>query len=591
MKYIRVLNRERNSPSNLFWQNKAIDWGEAHKLKHWDPVLSSSDGQEVAVVIYGRPHVHNSEWAHYDGSDSFISRRIRNEYLRANNWTWLNRLSGVFAIIIFDSRRQDMHLITDLAGVCPIYARNPNNSQDVELASHPDLLAVGFDPIDLDKVSVAEFLNRGMVTPPHSYWEGISALEHGSVYSWNLHNGSCTCLRYRELEHNVLFNRRKLVDQLSQTIEASIDLRGRLEFGQKAIFLSGGIDSRIVAAQVGQSGHALTLYDVQNKEYRTVTRLVQCLDLKHQFLYRGEDYYSRAATMSPQLTGGYSSFANDHFTLIKEKYRDQFEKYDTLLTGCYADWLFKGIAHNRRRTKLLGRSLPVFKFEPFGFEFFGANATISVKWREAVLERLRHRFLDIDLRDRDSVEARRLFPLFQEETSTTRLALQRVHEWDPPFIDRDVLDVYLQIPWQYKNNHRLFERVCEKLAPETLEIPHPSTDKRINEANWTFFCKKLVRRMIGVSPAPKSIKKEHQDIYGEGSWVNFSNYMDVNASIQLLWNSIHIDTREFIQEIIGTDLWSRSNDEIREIDYHIYLNGLTFAIWYESRFSGRPSVL
>jgi asparagine synthase (glutamine-hydrolysing) len=585
VKYLRVLNADATGSFGVQWLGKNIDWSQVNKLRHWDPLLEQKGEAPVSVLIFGRPVLDEGEWAQYDGSPAYISKHMREAYLGSGSWRWLSSLNGAFAILILDSRFQRMHVITDIAGVCPVYCQNADNPLAVELSTHPDLLVDQEVPFELDQISVAEFLSRGTVTFPYSYWKGVKTLEHGCVHTWDFRSQQYKREKYFPIEHETLNSSRQLVDDLIQSTEAAISRRCRPELGEKFVLLSGGLDSRIVAAQMGSQGRALTLHDVVNSEYRVVEQLVDTLKLSHQFLQRGQDYYSITAESSPRLTGGTSTFTNDHFSLIRELYPELFDACETLLTGCYADWLFKGIAHNRRRSRIFGRVLPVFKFEPFSFDFFGAKADISEKFTDAVARRLEAHFASIDTADRNAVEARRLFPLFQEETAATRLSLQRVHEWDPPFVDRDVIASYMKVPWSTKKNHRLFEKVCLGLTAGAKSVPNASTHKLLTESNAVHFSRKLTERLTRnvVKSSPKNVTES--GIFGQGSWVHFPTYMDNNALIQDKWNSVTQQTRGQICEVAGKNLWALSFEEIRAIDYHIFYNALTFAKWHETHFS------
>jgi asparagine synthase (glutamine-hydrolysing) len=60
---------------------------------------------------------------------------------------------------------------------------------------------------------------------------------------------------------------------------------------------------------------------------------------------RDIDYYLNSFDSSIKVNGGRSLPIDDHFLNLKKD--ERIKKYDTILTGCYADWLFKGIALDR----------------------------------------------------------------------------------------------------------------------------------------------------------------------------------------------------------------------------------------------------
>ena len=585
MKFLRLLNESSRNQSRSTWHSKCIDTGVASRLSHWDSVCKNdSNGiQKAQVFIFGRPILESSDWASFKGENSYISNWICKRYLN-DRWDWLDSLSGAFVIVILDSDLQQLHVVTDIAGVCPVYVLNPQCFSSVEFSTHPDLLMNRGNKKNLDSISIYEFLTRGCINAPHSSWKDVTTLSHASVHTWEFQEDSYSVRQYFSLEHDPLRNYRLLLDNFIQSVESAIDKRTRPELGNKVILLSGGHDSRIIAAQMARKGSALTLYDVWNRECETVEQIVDALEIDHKFLKRGKDYYSLTAKIAPQLTGPYSSFSNAHFNLIKEFHPEFFASCDTLLTGCYADWLFKGIAHNRKRSRFLGRILPVFSFQPFDFHYFGAVSKLCPELEQALSSRLDEKFDGVDKKNRNAVELRRLFPIFQEETSATRLSLQRLHEWEPPFIDRDVLSAYLKIPWQIKKDHRFFEDACAALAPAVRDIPHSSTGKKVEQSNYFFFAQKALTR-IGKAFKPISSGRTKLPYFGEGSWIDFPSYMDQNELMQAQWNSVSKESRDYVTDLLEVDLWNMSADDIRRIDYHLFYNALTFCCWYDSRFS------
>ena len=147
MKFLRVLNRHSGKAERVSWLGKSIDWGDPHKLRHWDPLLERKGEAPVSVLIFGRPVLDEGEWGQYDGSPAYISKHIRKAYLESGGWRWLSSLNGAFAILILDSRFQRMHVVTDIAGVCPVYCQNADNPLAVELSTHPDLLVDQESPV------------------------------------------------------------------------------------------------------------------------------------------------------------------------------------------------------------------------------------------------------------------------------------------------------------------------------------------------------------------------------------------------------------------------------------------------------------
>lgn len=589
MKFLRVGKETRpgHGGNSFSFEDWVVQWGDAHKLRHWDPVLNRSDG--LSIVVHGRPLIPSQAWCEYKSQPSLVSNYILDLYKSGKKKDWPSSLSGAFTIVILDAHSRQIVIVTDIAGVYPLYGRWPDDASNLEVATHPDLI-IKTSATELDMVSVAEFLSTGVLSFPNTYWKDVKALSHATIHRWDLACGGYDATKYFSIKHqNEELKKGRGEESLADAITHAVKIRSRAEFGRTAVLLSGGLDSRMVAAQMDPGCAAITLFDKENREYNIVKALVSALDLDHSFVKRGDDYYSETLRISPNVVGGASAFINDHFSLVYHRHPEIFEELDTIVSGCYADWLFKGIAHNRRRTKVIGRILPKYKFGPFNLHFFGASSPLADGFGKMVNERLWEFYSDIDLEDRNAIEVKRLFPLHQEETSATRLALQRSFEWDPPFVDQEVLKAYMAIPWQMKSDTRYFEKVCCLVAPETIEIPNASTQKKLYESNLGFFAKQMMNR-IGSKLTPRLTDADVQStVFGEGSWINFPLYMQTSARILFEWERVPQESRMIICEVLGKDLWNLSMDQISEIDYHLFYNALTFARWFEINFRTAPN--
>jgi asparagine synthase (glutamine-hydrolysing) len=588
VKFLRIGKKAHSGHGgNSFpFEGWVVQWGDAHKLRHWDPVLNRSDG--LSIIVHGRPLVPHHAWSEFKGQPSLVSNYILDLYKSGKQKDWPGSLSGAFTIIILDANSRQIIVVTDIAGVYPLYARWPGDPSDLEVATHPDLIHRQ-KSTKLDMVSVAEFLSTGVISFPNTYWRDVKALSHATIHIWDVARGEYDSTQYFSIKHqDEEVKKGQIEESLKDAISHAVKIRSRAEFGRTAVLLSGGLDSRMIAAQMGPGSAAITLFDRENREYDLVKALASALDLDHLFVKRGDDYYSDTLKISPNVVGGTSAFINDHFSLALHRNPELFEKLDTILSGCYADWLFKGIAHNRRRTRVIGRILPKYKFEPFSPNFFGASSPLAGGFGKMVEERLRDFYSGIDLEDRNEIEVKRLFPLHQEETSATRLALQRLFEWDPPFVDQEVLKAYMAIPWQMKSDTRYFEKVCSLVAPETIEIPNASSQKKLDESNLGFFSKQVTKR-IGSKLLHRLTGKDVQStVFGEGSWINFPLYMQTSVSIALEWERVSQESRIIVCEVLGRDLWTLSMNQISEIDYHLFYNALTFSRWFETNFRTAP---
>ena len=108
---------------------------------------------------------------------------------------------------------------------------------------------------------------------------------------------------------------------------------------------------------------------------------------------RDKNYYLDSFDSSIQFNSGRSLPIDDHFLNLKNN--EKIKKYDTILTGCYADWLFKGIALDRKQHSLffIGR-LPLYKLKAFHYNFFAKRTLLKEKYEKMIREREDQIFFD-----------------------------------------------------------------------------------------------------------------------------------------------------------------------------------------------------
>ena len=146
-----------------------------------------------------------------------------------------------------------------------------------------------------------------------------------------------------------------MVNKLSKALSKSIERRTLKFFGRKAVFLSGGTDSRMILANsADQNIDAVTLYNEENHEISVTKNIVNSLNINHILIKRDIDYYYKSFNSSLKLNGSRSLPTDDHFLNLRKDIR--IAKYDTILTGCYVDWLFKGIALNREQKSIFQKN-------------------------------------------------------------------------------------------------------------------------------------------------------------------------------------------------------------------------------------------
>ncbi|HEY9383732.1 MAG TPA: asparagine synthase (glutamine-hydrolyzing), partial [Gemmatimonadales bacterium] len=159
----------------------------------------------------------------------------------------VDRLRGMFALAIWDARRESLLLARDRFGIKPLsYALG-----DAGIAFFSEcgsFVAAAERPPELDPLSIARYLAFGYVPDPWSVYAGVRKLPPGHLLRWNA-DGTSELKRYwAPLSHRARLGtetdvKRELVRLLDEAVACHLEADVPL-----GAFLSGGVDSSTVVA-------------------------------------------------------------------------------------------------------------------------------------------------------------------------------------------------------------------------------------------------------------------------------------------------------------------------------------------------------
>lgn len=165
---------------------------------------------------------------------------------------YLHKLNGMFGIALWDSRRGELHLARDRAGVKPLfYSRQPGlflfGSEIKAILAHP---AVRRRP---NFEALHHYFTFKNTPSPHSAFEGIQQLRAGERAVWSK-QGLCVSRWWRlRYEEDPAIGEEQAAARVRELLTDSVRLRMRadVEFGA---YLSGGVDSSSVVALMAALG-------------------------------------------------------------------------------------------------------------------------------------------------------------------------------------------------------------------------------------------------------------------------------------------------------------------------------------------------
>ena len=170
----------------------------------------------------------------------------------------VDRLRGMFAFAIWDSREHTLFLARDRFGIKPLYVTT--GAWGLGFASElKAILAAGLSTRTLDWDALDAYFQLGYIPAPATPFTDVKKLEPGHCLTWRA-TGEVTVQRYWDLPATAIAAppniERDIVEWLDDSVAAHL-----VSDVPVAAFLSGGLDSSAVVASMatlGQSPHAFT---------------------------------------------------------------------------------------------------------------------------------------------------------------------------------------------------------------------------------------------------------------------------------------------------------------------------------------------
>lgn len=560
----------------------------------WSPAFDPQTG--VRVLLGGRAAFEEADWLRaealpYEGG---LACRLLIERWLKSPANFTEGVNGAFGVVIHDPRDQTLHVFTDRLGVFPFYQAD---FAPLALCTHPDVLAdvlrAENRSCDFDETTLAEFIATGSAVQPFTYYRQIRQLEPASHYRWDLRAEPAGAQRTTYWQPLYLTQQpaqdaEAMAEALAAAMIKAVRRRTLPRLGRSVVLLSGGADSRCIlfGAQDPAKILGFTLFDEPNEELATARKLAATAGAAHHPVQRDPDYYAANADESLRIAGGMWSAVDAHYTGAAAAIRALDP--GTVLTGCYADYMFKGLLLNRRYRTLLGRNLPLFKLAPFASDYYQSVVQLAGAWQARVDERLLTRF-PADLREnyadrRLMVEDLRLRPLSREPDSSGRLFLWRTMPWDHLLSDTDILDVYGRLSPEMKLNGIVFgQAVGRVIGPAARRIPNnnygtPVDASEFERAAWFLWAvlKRKVRRATGrESTVPR--------LATSGSWPNWSYYVANSPVLARLWAGPSDAERKLFSDLLGRDPWQMTMADWGRADAMLFMRLFSARLWLRQR--------
>ena len=258
----------------------------------------------------------------------------------------INRINGMYAIVVYDLINHNIFLIRDPAGIKPLYFAQTKfgwifASQYNQIFKH-----LWFKSnIQVNVESLTDYIRLGYVPAPSALFEKSWMLEPGSFVKINSELNA-NMQRYHFLDENCKYieTNQSTLKKLSHILDNTfIDyVHSDAPIGS---FLSGGVDSPIVNAVISKLGYKMKAFTISTKylgvnEAENAQKISQYLGIDHEIkILENEKIKSSIDDHFSAFSEPFSDYSSIPTFLLC---REASKNFKVLLSGDGGDELFWG---------------------------------------------------------------------------------------------------------------------------------------------------------------------------------------------------------------------------------------------------------
>ncbi len=340
-----------------------------------DQPFSAADGM-VWIAYNGEIYGWQEDAANLRAKGHTFRTRSDTEYLLnaylAYGEACLARLSGMFSFVIVDWRTRTVFAARDRMGEKPlVYAHAADGSLRLGTTVRTVAHLLPASQRETDPVGIDAFLAHRTIPAPRTILRGVMRLPAAHCLRYSLDTGALSVARYwepRPPEAPDAADSHSAQERFALALENSV--RGRMVADRPlSLFLSGGVDSAVIAELATRSGQALTACTAAFPgspfdESATAAKVAASLGLSHRIV---PIEFNLAADFSRIVADLDDPFSDPGALPLWYLARSVTTAAKVVLTGDGGDELFGGYkryrAHLRTawRAKLVAPWLPAPK--------------------------------------------------------------------------------------------------------------------------------------------------------------------------------------------------------------------------------------
>jgi len=459
---------------------------------HPTPQPAWNEKHTVAVVMEGEIYDYAEHRKSLEKDAHFFETQSHAElfahFYEEVGADFVRHVHGVFVAAIWDQTSQTLVLVNDHMALQPLYY-TPNQSKRFAFASGVRaLLALPDLPRMLDRLAVAQFLTFDHVLEDHTLLTDVKQLPAATILT--VRNGNISMEKYWHPHYPEYYSVRSK-DECGEELQPLLrQAFQRQKPGEHtaAVLLSGGLDSRVVAAELKEFDESNTLqtFTFGNPgcdDARYASEVSKKLGLPHLFSTLKSDYLIQYANKGVRLSDGLANVMHMH-TL--PNLTDQAARAKVIYKGFLGDALM-GYGIQGRLWANYGEDdlthIHIAALQELGGIVFEPSLLDQVLLPRPGGLYVEEVYLSLENAFRASkavlpADQRHFLDLTQR---VPRMTLSGV-EWlrsqahvRLPFADRDLVEFMLTVPPGFRYQRKIMKDLFIRQYPELAKIPFTET--------------------------------------------------------------------------------------------------------------------
>lgn len=396
----------------------------------------------------------------------------------------VNEFNGCFCIVVYHKKQNRLYLISDRLGVRPLFYVKRGASL-IFATEMKALTVIDSQPIALDEIGLFEFFRYGSHILDKTSIDGYTKLVPASILKMDDEGMQITQYwTYQYDEHAPSLDQPTYYAQYVKLLDRAVE-RCMITPKRIGIFLSGGYDSRAIAASI-RKYHlpipAFTFGETDSRDMRFARMLADRLGLEHHGVSSNDPFLYPTCRSVVWRTEGLLSFAHctsiHNHALIKEK-------MDIILVGLLGEF---GGSHTWPKLLLARSRKDVIEalFERMTYSRSQQIQRIFTRSflnrvSEATRVRFEHSFESIPndrpLNIADCWQMTALKPRLSNQSPSVD---RHRFETRLPHMDAELVDFLLTIPPYARIEHRIYKKMIAYGFPEIRDVPCTNSGLPIN---------------------------------------------------------------------------------------------------------------